>query len=120
MGAQLYWDKDAGNLELYVVSPGPLMAILAGMAVGGWVLAATRAASILILSSLLFGISYQTDGLPMLLLIFLVTMLALYGMGMMFSSVFLASGREAWHLTNMLQEPIGQHIQWEDGPGEQV
>ena len=106
MGAQLYWDKDQGNLELYVVSPGPLMAILAGMAVGGWLLAATRAASILIISSLLFGVSYQTTGLLMLLLIFAVTMLALYGMGMMFASVFLASGRDAWHLTNMLQEPI--------------
>jgi ABC-2 type transport system permease protein len=27
-------------------------------------------------------------------------------MGMMFASVFLAAGREAWHLSNMLQEPI--------------
>jgi len=33
-------------------------------------------------------------------------MAALYGMGMMFSSVFLAAGREVWHFANLLQEPI--------------
>jgi ABC-2 type transport system permease protein len=27
-------------------------------------------------------------------------------MGMLFASVFLAAGREAWHLSNMLQEPV--------------
>lgn len=31
-------------------------------------------------------------------------MTALYGMGMMFASVFLASGREAWHLANLMQK----------------
>src|SRR5689334_11553389 len=34
MASQLYWDKDAGNLELYIIAPGPLMAILLGMALG--------------------------------------------------------------------------------------
>src|SRR5262249_53144874 len=51
MGAQLYWDKDQGNLELYVVSPGPLMGVLLGMAVGGLVMAGVRAAIILIVCS---------------------------------------------------------------------
>jgi ABC-2 type transport system permease protein len=106
MASQLYWDKEQGNLELYVLSPGPLMAILLGMAVGGLVLAGTRAVTILAISSLLFGVSYQTGGLPLFLLIFFVTMGALYGMGMLFASVFLAAGREAWHLSNLLQEPI--------------
>ena len=106
MGAQLYWDKDQGNLELYVVSPGPMMAILAGMAIGGWVFAGTRALTILLITSLLFGVTYQTGSLVMLILVFLVTILALYGMGMMFSSLFLASGREVWHISNLLQEPI--------------
>ena len=35
MAMQLYWDKEIGNLEMYVLSPGPIMAILAGMAIGG-------------------------------------------------------------------------------------
>jgi len=38
--------------------------------------------------------------------VFLITMAALYGMGMLFASIFLAAGREAWHLSNLLQEPI--------------
>jgi ABC-2 type transport system permease protein len=106
MGSQLYWDKDAGNLELYVLCPGPMMAILLGMAVGGIIMTATRAIIILVASSLLFGVMYQTGSLLLLVLVFAVTMVALYGMGMMFSSVFLAAGREAWHISNVLQEPI--------------
>ncbi len=106
MGSQLYWDKDGGNLELYVLSPGPLMAILVGMAVGGIFMASVRAVTVIVVASLLFNISYQVSSLPLLILVFLVTMAALYGLGMIFASVFLASGREAWHLANLLQEPI--------------
>jgi ABC-2 type transport system permease protein len=106
MASQLYWDKDGGNLELYILSPGPLMAILLGMAVGGLVMAATRAVSVIVLASWFFNVSYQISSVPLLIIIFFVTMIALYGMGMIFASVFLASGREAWHLANLLQEPI--------------
>jgi len=106
MGSQLYWDKDMGNLELYVVSPGPMMAILLGMAVGGLVFAGVRASIILVICSLLFHVTWSTGSLFLLVIIFLVTMVALYGMGMMFASIFLASGREAWHLSNLMQEPI--------------
>jgi len=35
-----------------------------------------------------------------------ITLLALLGLGMMFASLFLAAGREAWHLTNLMVEPI--------------
>src|SRR5512141_1270229 len=31
MGAQLYWEKETGNLALYIMSPTSLMAILLGM-----------------------------------------------------------------------------------------
>lgn len=106
MASQLYWDKDLGNLELYVICPGPMMAILLGMAVGGLVMAAVRAIIILSASTLLFGVVFDTGSLPLLAGVFLVTMIALYGMGMMFASVFLASGREAWHISNLLQEPV--------------
>jgi ABC-2 type transport system permease protein len=37
---------------------------------------------------------------------FTLTMVALYGMGMMFSSLFLLLNREAWHLASLAQEPI--------------
>lgn len=106
MGSQLYWDKEGGNLEIYILSPGSLMAILLGMAVGGFVMTITRAAIILVVCSLAFQITYTISSIPLLIVIFLLTMTALYGMGMMFASVFLASGREAFHLANLLQEPI--------------
>jgi ABC-2 type transport system permease protein len=106
MASQLYWDKDQGNLELYVLCPGPLMAILLGMAVGGMIMTVTRAVIILVVSSLLFGVVYQTGSLLLLIGVFAATMAALYGMGMMFASVFLAAGREVWHISNLLQEPI--------------
>jgi len=35
MAAQLYWEKDQGNLELYFTAPIDLMSILFGMAFGG-------------------------------------------------------------------------------------
>lgn len=106
MASQLYWDKEQGNLEIYVMAPGSLMAVLLGMAVGGLVMAGARALTILALSTLLFGVSYQLGSLPFLAAIFMLTMVALYGMGMLFASVFLVAGREAWHLSNLLQEPI--------------
>jgi ABC-2 type transport system permease protein len=76
------------------------------MAIGGLFFAGVRSFTILAVASLLFGVSYQIASLPQLIVVFFVTMAALYGMGMMFASVFLASGREAWHISNLLQEPI--------------
>ena len=34
MAAQLYWEKDAGNLELYFSAPMNVMSVLVGMALG--------------------------------------------------------------------------------------
>lgn len=106
MASQLYWDKDAGNLELYVLSPAPLGGILMGMAVGGLIWSSLRAVIILTVCSLLFGVQYEVGNLLQLLLVFFLTMAALYGMGMMFSSIYLVAGRDAHHLSNLLQEPI--------------
>jgi ABC-2 type transport system permease protein len=106
MASQLYWDKDQGNLELYVVSPAPLMGILLGMALGGMVASALRATLILVLGTFLFQVTWSITNVWLLLGIFVLTLLSLYGLGMMFASVFLIAGREAWHLSNLLQEPI--------------
>jgi ABC-2 type transport system permease protein len=38
--------------------------------------------------------------------VFLLTMVALYALGMTLSSLFLLYGREAWHTANALQEPV--------------
>ena len=38
--------------------------------------------------------------------VFVLALVALYGMGMMFASMFLLLGREGWHLVNLAQEPV--------------
>src|SRR5262249_40532923 len=42
MGAQLFWEKQQGQLQLYFVAPCSRMAILTGMAVGGMLMTTTR------------------------------------------------------------------------------
>jgi ABC-2 type transport system permease protein len=106
MSSQLYWEKEQGNLALYIMAPNSMMAILLGMALGGMVATALRALVITILGSWLFNVHYQVASFPLLFAVFLLAMIALYGMGMMSSSMFLLLSREAWHLSNLAQEPI--------------
>lgn len=106
MGAQFYWDRDAGNLELFILAPGSLPAILAGMALGGMANTTVRASVILGMGWLLFHVALAPSSWWLLGGIFLLTLLALYGLGMVFASAFLLWGREAWHLINLLQEPV--------------
>lgn len=106
MSSQLYWEKEQGNLALYIMAPNSMMAILLGMALGGMLMTALRAAAILILGSLLFNVQYQVVSFWQLFIVFMLTMIALYGMGMMSASLFLLLSREAWHLANLAQEPI--------------
>jgi ABC-2 type transport system permease protein len=106
MAAQFYWEKEMGNLQLYLVAPISRMAILLGMATGGFYLASTRAVFVFIVGSLIFKVNFVVISLGKLALIFFLTQVALYGLGMMFSSLFMLFGREAWHTTNLFQEPI--------------
>ena len=106
MSSQLYWEKEQGNLALYIMAPNSLMAILLGMAVGGLFATALRAVAIIALGSLMFQVQYSVTSFTQLLLVFMLAMTALYGMGMMTASLFLLLGREAWHISNLAQEPI--------------
>jgi len=106
MSSQLYWEKESGNLALYIMAPNSMMAILLGMALGGIIATALRAAAILLVGSLIFHVQYAVGSLPALVAVFLLTLAALYGLGMMSASLFLLWGREAWHLANLAQEPI--------------
>ncbi|HEX7393405.1 MAG TPA: ABC transporter permease [Anaerolineaceae bacterium] len=106
MASQLFWEKEQGNLALYIIAPGPMMACLLGMAIGGLFATTLRAAVIIILGSLFFNVSYAVTNLPLMILVFFVAMTALYGMGMVTSSLFLLLSREAWHIANLAQEPI--------------
>ena len=106
MSSQLYWEKEQGNLSLYIMAPNTMMAILLGMALGGMLATGLRASAILILGSLLFNVQFQVTSFLQLFIVFMLTMIALYGMGMMSASLFLLLSREAWHLSNLAQEPI--------------
>lgn len=106
MASQLYWEKETGNLELYIVAPTSRMAILLGMALGGMFATTLRAIAVIMIGTLLFHVSMTVQNVPVLLGVFLTTLVALYGLGMLLSSLFLLFGREAWHLSNLLQEPV--------------
>jgi ABC-2 type transport system permease protein len=106
MGAQLYWEKDNGNLALYIIAPNSLTAILLGMALGGMFATTLRAGVIIILGTWLFKVPFAVSDYTKLLAVFLLTMIALYGLGMLFASLFLLWGRNVWQVSMMLQEPV--------------
>ncbi len=106
MASQLYWEKETGNLELYIVAPTSRVAILLGMALGGMFATTLRAIAVVTIGTLLFHVSMSVANVPVLIGVFVTTLVALYGMGMLLSSLFLLYGREAWHLSNLLQEPV--------------
>ena len=106
MSSQLYWEKEQGNLALYIIAPNSMMAILLGMAVGGLFATALRATAIIIVGSVLFNVTYSVASFAQLSVVFLLAMTALYGMGMMSASLFLLLSREAWHISNLAQEPV--------------
>jgi ABC-2 type transport system permease protein len=106
MSNQLFWERETGNLALYIMAPASLMAILLGMAIGGLFTATIRASLIVGLGSWLFDVQYAVADVPMLVIVFVLVLTALYGMGMMFASLFLLLGREAWHFVGLAQEPV--------------
>jgi len=106
MAAQLYWEKEMGNLQLYMIAPVSRMAIMAGMAVGGIFSTSIRAVATIVVGIMIFNVKFSLAS-PMLLTgVFVFTMIALYGMGMMFASLYMLWGREAWHISEVLTEPI--------------
>ena len=106
MSMQLYWEKEQGNLALYIIAPNSMMSILLGMAIGGLLATTLRALAILVLGVLIFKVHFVVLNIGQLFGVFLLTMVALYGMGMMFASVFLLLGREAWAALDVIQEPV--------------
>jgi ABC-2 type transport system permease protein len=106
MASQLWWEKSQGNLELYFAAPMDIMAVLVGMAIGGLILSSSRAAMVLVIATVVYGVSFAVDQWLLLALVFGLTLAALYGLGMVLASLFLMWGREAFHLTQLLQEPI--------------
>lgn len=106
MASQLYWEKEQGNLPLYIIAPGSMMAMLLGMALGGLFSTMIRAMAIILVGSLVFQVNYAIASVWNLLAVFFISMIALYGLGMMSASIFLLLSREAWHLSSLATEPI--------------
>ncbi len=106
MSSQLYWEKEQGNLSLYIMSPASMMAILLGMALGGLFSTTLRAVLIIVLGSAFFHVQYAITSFVQLFAVFVLAMVALYGLGMMTSSLYLLLSREAWHISNLAQEPV--------------
>jgi ABC-2 type transport system permease protein len=106
MASQFYWEKQGGNLQLFLMSPMSRMAILLGMALGGGFSTTVRALASLFLGMVIFRIPFAIASVWQLLGIFFLTLIALYGLGMLFASAYMLWGREAWHVSNLLTEPI--------------
>ena len=106
MAQQLWWEKSQGNLDLYFAAPMDFMSVLLGMAVGGLIMSASRAFVVLVVATTVYGVSFAVDQWLLLLAVFGLTLASMYGLGMVLASLFLMWGREAFHLTQFLQEPI--------------
>jgi len=106
MSAQWFWEKEMGNLEMYMVAPVSRMSVLLGMAMGGAINTSLRATGIILLGVFVFQVPFQVHDLLVAGLVFLLTVISLYGLGMVFASLYMLYGREAWHTNMLLQEPV--------------
>lgn len=102
----VYWEKQTGNLELYLIAPAPREALMFGMATGSLVNTSTRAVATIAAGVYVFGATFDMAGVPAALGVLVLTLLSLYLLGMMLASIFLVYGREGEHLAQSLQEPV--------------
>src|SRR6266699_5340534 len=103
MSSQWFWEREQGNLEMYLVAPVSRMSILLGMAMGGGLNTSIRALGIVLLGIFIFQVPFQLKEPLLLWVVFVLTLVALYAMGMLFASLFMLYGREAWNTANLLQ-----------------
>ncbi|MDP8254230.1 MAG: ABC transporter permease [Candidatus Alcyoniella australis] len=106
MASQFYWEKEMGNLDLYMASPMHPMILLLGMAAGGAVMALGRSVVIVLLGLLVFKVPLAVNDWPALVLAFVLCLAALFSMGMAMSSVYFMVGRAGIKVNMLLMEPI--------------
>ena len=106
MGGQFHWERDSGNLTLYITAPVGLGSIALGMAVGGAIGVCLRAVIIVAAGSLLYGATYAIADPLLFVGVLLAGIAAMYALGICLSAVFLISGRAADHLGGLLNEPM--------------
>lgn len=106
MASQLYWEKEGGNLDLFIIAPISRMSILLGMSLGSIVNTSIRAAIILLTAFTVLNIQLNVADPLALSLVFTLTLTALYGLGMLMSSLYMLYGRGALNLNDVLSEPV--------------
>ncbi len=106
MGSVLYWEKETGNLEVFLLTDSPLPSLLLGMALGGMFNTGVRSITMIIIGVFVFNAEFNFAYLPYSLLIFFLTLIALYSMGMAFASLHLVYGRKGIRLNEVMGEPI--------------
>src|SRR5215510_1520093 len=74
MSSQLYWEKEQGNLALYIMAPNSMMAVLLGMALGGLVATALRAVAIIVLGTIMFHVQFSVASFSQLFAVFFLAM----------------------------------------------
>ena len=87
-------------------APMGFMAILFGMAVGGMVMTSLRASVVLVVATVVYGVTFEVDQWFLLIAVFLLTLAALYGLGMVLASLYLVWGREAFQMNQVFIEPV--------------
>ncbi len=106
MAMQFFWEKEMGNLARYLMAPLPRPALLLGMALGGMIMTGSRALIVYLASRLLFDIRFDISDPWLALIVFFATMAALYGMGMLLSSLFFIAGRGVNYGIQAMHEPV--------------
>ncbi|HEY7727655.1 MAG TPA: ABC transporter permease [Candidatus Eisenbacteria bacterium] len=106
MASQFFWDKEEGILQLWLIAPVSRMSVLLGMALGGLVMTTSRAVAILLGGVLIFHVQFPPDRVLPAAGLFLLSLGAVYALGMILSSLFLLWGREVWHTATIFQEPV--------------
>jgi ABC-2 type transport system permease protein len=106
MASQFYWEKEMGNLDLYMASPMKPTWLLLGMAVGGMFMSTVRAVGVLIFGLLIFNVQFAPRQPFLLVTIFVLTLTSLFSMGMAASSVYFMVGRVGIKLNMILMEPV--------------
>ena len=106
MGRTLYWEKETGNLELFLLSDSKLPGLLLGMAFGGMFNTSIRSIAVIIMGVYFFNAEFNIDSLPIALAIFFLTLVALYGLGLGLSGLHIVYGRMGVRINEALDEPI--------------
>ncbi len=97
--------RSTGTLEVLFLTPTSKVVLLLGVALQDFVFSSVSIGIMVTLCSLAFGINLNVVDPAGLLLVFLLTVIALYAVGIFFTSFFVLS-RSANLLANFLQTPI--------------